>query len=556
MHGTSCPRGWCDDVKSETVARFLAEITARSPDGTALVAPESEGDRGLSYRDLEAASARIAFGLARLGFRRGDTLILWLPNVVEWVVLFFAAARLGVVTVPLNPRFRSEELAAALAAAQPSGIALIPNFLGIDFADILAGELAKTPSLQHVITIDAPEAARARATLPFATTAYSQLDTSESSEIDVRVTAADPSIVFMTSGTSSAPKLALHPQGAVARHARAVATAFEIGASDAVLGNLPFCGVFGFCTLISALGGGAACVLQTTYTIGEAVDLMRRYKVTHVNGSDVFLDALLSFEGIDDGRLAHFRFGGFADFAGRLTEFLAAAERRLGVRLSTTYGSSECFALMTRWPSAHAVAERSRIGGFVVDAGMEFRVVDPQSGAPLGHDVPGELQFRGHNVLTQYLGNPEQTARALSPGGWYKSGDLGYTLADGSFVYLARINDSLRLKGFLVDPREIESFFSKQPGVGAVQVVGVPTSSGDAPVAFIRAEQTGQEPSAADLLARCRESMASYKVPHAIVFLERFPTTQGPNGEKIQKTKLRELAREHLNASPPQNVKG
>src|SRR5207302_6462557 len=97
-----------------------------------------------------------------------------------------------------------------------------------------------------------------------------------------------------------------------------------------------------------------------------------------------------------------------------------------GVRLHGTYGSSECFALMARWPSEAPAETRALSGGFLVSDEIEVRVRDPESGEPLAAGEPGELQFRGYNVTTGYHANPAATARAFTADGWYRSGDLGY----------------------------------------------------------------------------------------------------------------------------------
>ncbi len=131
--------------------------------------------------------------------------------------------------------------------------------------------------------------------------------------------------------------------------------------------------------------------------------------------------------------------------------------------------------------------------------------------------------------------------------GWFRSGDLGYTRDATSFVFLARLGDSLRLRGFLVDPREIEEFLERHPAVAKAQVVGVAGAEGQVPVAFVQ-PRPGAALAPDALIAFARERIAAYKVPHAVLVVEAFPTTPSPNGEKIQKAKLRELARAALAA--------
>jgi fatty-acyl-CoA synthase len=157
--------------------------------------------------------------------------------------------------------------------------------------------------------------------------------------------------------------------------------------------------------------------------------------------------------------------------------------------------------------------------------------------------------MRGPNVLAEYLNNPQATARAFTPDGWFRSGDLGQRQPWG-FTYLARMGDSLRLRGYLVNPAEIESVLMLAPDLGGAQVVGVQRpGQGDVAVGFvIPAPGVALErmPAEAALLTLCRERIASYKVPVRIVLLAQFPVIHGPNGVKIQKRILRDWAAQLL----------
>ena len=158
----------------------------------------------------------------------------------------------------------------------------------------------------------------------------------------------------------------------------------------------------------------------------------------------------------------------------------------------------------------------------------------------------GEIQIRGPNVLPSYFNNPEATAKAFTADGWYRSGDLGLQQGSG-FVYLSRMGDSLRLRGYLVNPAEIEACLLQHPSVGGAQVVGVNQAGvGDVAVAFVLSGQTdrpGGKPDEATLLNHCRVYLANYKIPARIVLIEEFPSINGPNGIKIQKRQLRDMAK-------------
>ena len=213
---------------------------------------------------------------------------------------------------------------------------------------------------------------------------------------------------------------------------------------------------------------------------------------------------------------------------------------------------------MSFHPFEASVEQRAKAGGIPVDPAIKVRFCDPESGCLLADGEVGEIQIHGPNVLAAYLNNPEATAKAMTADGWFRSGDLGFREAE-SFVYLARMGDSLRLRGYLVNPVEIENCLMQHPGIGGAQVVGVTRPGvGDIAVAYVIAASSGgalPAPAAsgdapddtldeAALLAHCRERMAAYKVPKRVLLIDAFPTINGPNGNKIQKRTLREWAQQ------------
>ncbi len=515
-----------------TLIALLRGLSARLGDRTALAMRGATGVTRLNYTALYEEVCRVAEGLRRLGLRRGDAIALWLPNMPEWITLEFAATALGCAVVAVNTRYRAEELTSILTVSRARCVALLPCFMGIDLRGILGQVQERLPHVD--LLLELPEA-------------YDHLRSgtaADHSALDAGP--RDVANVFPTSGTTAAPKLAAHAHARIIRHAQNVARGFEIGPGDVMLCSLPFCGVFGFTSVMSALAAGATCVIQTTFDPAEAVELMVEHRVTHFNGTDAMLQALLDVPGFDSARIRHLRSGGLAGFAGRLAETLRLLEHRVEARLGGTYGSSELFALMSRWPAGEPPEVRARGGGRLVSDEIEVRAVDLDDGRVLGHNTPGELQFRGYNLMVGYLGNPTATQEAVTPDGWFRTGDLGYTLDAKSFVYLARAKDSLRLSGFLVDPHEVEEVLARHPSVEGAQVVGVTEPGiGDVPVAFVklRSEVTCR---AQDLIDYCLYRIAKYKVPRYVFFLDEFPTMPSPNGAKIQKAKLRHMAAERL----------
>jgi acyl-CoA synthetase (AMP-forming)/AMP-acid ligase II len=485
------------------------------------------GDYVATHKELAEASNRAAVFLARLGLTRGDVVALWLPDGPTWLQFLFAAASQGFLVVPISTRYRRAEALHVIALSRAKAVVAPGNFLGTAFAQIVRDIQGEVATLQHVVEVADP------------TRFHAGLD----GRVDAIGRPQDLLCTFSTSGTTGAPKLAAHDQQSCRAHAVTVASAFGIRPGDKTLCALPLYGVLGFFQALATLAGGGACVLMPVFNASEAASAIERHGVTHMFGSDAMLDAVLD---VPAAKLSTWRAGGFADFAGLTDRVMRNAEDRWGLRLVSVYGSSECFSLMAARAPSEPIEARSLPGGRPVSSAIAFRVVELESGAPVPPGTTGELQLRGYNVMSGYLNNESATAQSFTSDGWFRTGDLAYA-EDDFFVFLSRIGDGLRLRGYLVDPSEIETFLCRHPAVSAAQVVGVRREGeGDVAVAFVCAERPISE---AELHAYCRDGIANYKVPRRIVQLDAFPVIEGPNGTKIRKATLRERASEILNST-------
>lgn len=484
-------------------------LAVADPEAVALVEPARYGS-AITYGELRTAVETLAVDLTRRGVRRGSVVAVWLPTCVDAVVWQFAVTSVGAAVLGINTRYGPHELKHLLAIAKPHCIAMPEEFLGRDFAGMLR-ESGLAPPVVATVDVAGPPRLPRWSGGSLVGLSMGQQD--------------DPANYFTTSGSTGLPKLAEHDQQSVVRHAENAAAAFDIRPGDFVLSVLPLAGVFGFNTVMAALSVGAACIMQQVFSTADTIEQLQAYEISHVLAGDDLLGRLLDTWRQEPVPLPGWRCAGVADFAGRGGEIAEWAEA-LGARFTGLYGASEVFALLARWPSDAPLETRMKAGGVPISPDIEFRLED------------GELQFRGYPVLTRYLGNPEATAAAFTADGWYRSGDLGEPLGDG-FTYLCRLGDALRLRGFLVQPAEIETFLVTHPAVEQVKVVG---ASGEA-VAFVRLARAVAEEVLVDF---CRQNLAAFKVPRRIVALSEFPTTLGTNGTKIRAAELRRMAAELL----------
>jgi fatty-acyl-CoA synthase len=529
-------------MSADTLSALLAEHVAARPQEPALY----YGGEALSYAGLADKAARVAQGLSAVGIAAGDRVALWLPNTPAYLVLNLALARIGAIAVAVNTRFRSVEVADIVGRSGARALVLWPGFHGIDFLAILAEIDAEALArLETLVLYDEGEpvtsvpgnVGRCRRL------AYGQLEASPPGNLN-RATADAGCNIFTTSGTTKAPKFVLHTQGSLSRHGRAVAHAFGyVGAAGAALQVLPLCGVFGHSQAMASFAGGRPMVLMSAWDPAAALALIDRYDVRHMNASDEMLTGLLA---VCSRPQAFPRMGpiGFASFTGNPEVLLARTAER-GLTLVGLYGMSEVQALYARQPPTAAAERRALGGGLPVSPLSRARARDPETGAILPHGQAGELELSGPSLMREYFGDPQATRETVLPDGLLRTGDLGYTTEDGGFVYLSRLGDVLRLGGFLVSPVEIESHLETHAAVAGAQVVGVATAEGPRAVAFV-VLRPGAAMNEAALRAHCLAGLAKYKAPVRFVALPEFPSTKSANGTKIQRGRLRELARQTL----------
>src|SRR6201996_1819922 len=256
------------------------------------------GERTLTRGELAIAARRAASFLHDLGIRRGDTVAVWLPDGAVWMQLFFAAAQLGALMIPVSTRFRLQEALHVVKTSKARVLVVPQRFLDFDYAGAANEIKAANDLLQHVVEVAQFELPEWNACEPYA--GWDGRDT-------------DLLCTFMTSGTTGQPKLAVHTAGGIARHARNVAAINEMHVGDVVLCALPLYGVLGFVQAIAALAAGAACVLLPVFNADAAAAAIERHRVTHFFGSDAMLDMVL-----DAGHysLATWRRGAFPEYAG------------------------------------------------------------------------------------------------------------------------------------------------------------------------------------------------------------------------------------------------
>jgi len=545
------PSGEGNPFLRGTVAGMLATMVARAPDREAIVAP----DRRVTYAELHRAARRVASGLLALGVRKNDKIALWLPNRPEWFFVQYGCALIGAVVVALNTRYKAHELRYILRQSNTTTLFCADHSGPVDYLEILGevlpalreatpGELdvEDFPMLRRVIVdADDPYAGCLRL--------HDLLEEGDASEWTAARRAAagavapeDPFTILYTSGTTSFPKGAVMSHLNCLPHGWWCGEVMRLTEADRVLHALPLSGTWGgVCIPLATFSHGATLILPDTFEPGLALHLMETERVTVWNGVDSMAVPMLEHPDLARCDRSRLRTGGFAATGGGVQGLFEAVVKRLGLRLAfQPYGMTEVNA-MALVHDLDEPPESLALPGVWPADGLEVRVVDPETGVDQPAEREGELWLRGRLVTGGYYEKPEETAKAFTADGWFKTGDLAMRDGKGRVIFRGRLREVLRISHFMVAPGEIEDYLQTHPKVLQAFVIGVPDArTNEAAVAYVipRPDAAVTED---ELIAYCRGRIASFKVPRHVRVVADVPRTPSPHGDKVQKARLREM---------------
>lgn len=481
--------------------------------------------------------------LVHMGAKAGDKLALWLPNHSRWLSTFIACAELDIAVLTINTRFKSTELEDLLLRSECQWLVLWPEFKDIAFIDILKNVAPHVINqLQGILSIGAVQALQH---------AFPKLLVHDlrhaPPHIDIPSSNTNEAIglIYTTSGTTSKPKFVAHTKQGLLKHGEHVAQHFKITQQSVVLLTAPLCGAFGFSAALGALHAGATLIAPASFNAEETAALIKDWQVTHTFANNEVIAQLLE-KGTKQQNppFPSLKCVGFASFAPSLGNLPIRAEQA-GIRLIGLYGSSELQALCAAQNPNQADNIRLKAGGELVAKSGQVRSRCVESGKILPHNELGEIEIKAPSLMHSYLNDPQATADALTPDGFFKTGDIGYTLANNAFIFEARKGNYIRLNGFLVNPIEIESHIEAIEGVQAVQVVGAQENDKTVCVAFIICKAAATLTSTL-IQEHCKKHMAGFKSPKYVFFIDEFPVVVSANSNKIKTNELIEKANQRI----------
>jgi long-chain acyl-CoA synthetase len=513
------------------VADVIREHASARGDATAI----AHGRRELTYAALDQRSNRLAQALRAHGIGRGDRIAYLDHTSPEVVELLFAVSKLGAVLVPMNWRLAPPELAAVLADSEARVM-----IAGGRFAEI-ASELIERRSMPSDLVVVGDAGPHGYETW---LAGYPPEDPGG------RGAADDVVVQMYTSGTTGVPK------GVLTTHRNLAAAAetsprWQFDRHSISLTPLPMFHIGGIGWAFVGLWNGATTILVSRFDPSAVLDLLERRWVSNAVFVPTMLQMLTAVPGAAERDFSGLR--SIAYGASPITTtVLKAALRTFRCSLFGIYGLTETTGAITQLdpsdhdpdgPREHLLRSAGRPYPWV-----DLRIADPATGEQLGPDQVGEVWLRAPNVTPGYFKRPEETAAAVTVDGWLRTGDGGYTDADGYLFLTDRIKDMIVSGGENVYPAEVEEVLSQHPAVAEVAVIGVPDERWGEVVTALIVLGDDSEPSARELVEFARHRLAGYKLPRALEFVTQLPRT--PTG-KVLKRDLRARYTAVTSASRP-----
>ena len=458
--------------------------------------------RTLTFGQVAAGVRRMAAGLSRRGFGKGDVLALWSPNLPEFAVAFHAVALLGGIVTTANPLNTAEEFARQLRDSGATLVVTIPALLP------KAREAATDTRVRELFVFGEAEGATPVSAL------LAETGDPPSVAIDPAV---DVVALPYSSGTTGLPK------GVMLTHRNLTANLLQTEAverlpeDDVLIAVLPYYHIYGMTVVLNlGLYSGATQIVLPRFDLESFLGLMQRYAVTNACLVPPIVLALAKHPAVDQFDLSKLRVitSGAAPLSAELS---IACEQRLGCVVKQGYGMTELSPVTHITPEA-----RNRPGSIgLLIPNTECLVADLSTGAALPPGEAGEIWIRGPQVMKGYLNDAAATAHTIDSEGWLHTGDIGSGDADGYFRIVDRLKELIKFKGYQVPPAELEAVLLTHPRVADAAVIGIPDEeAGEVPKAFVVRRD---DCSADELMAYVAERVSPYKRIRQLEFLESIP---------------------------------
>jgi fatty-acyl-CoA synthase len=519
----------------KTIGVMLDDVAAEFATNEALVSVFET--RRLTYAQFRDEVDRCARALIALGITKGDRVGIWSTNSAAWVVVQFASAKIGAVLVNINPAYRLHELEYTLNQSETSCLIIGEGFKDACYADMVSTLHDRLPHLRRVVSL-VPK--------PGVTGWDEFLSGAESvgpaalAERAASLDFDDVINVQYTSGTTGFPK------GAMLTHHNILNNGFWVGERmrlthrDRLCIPVPFYHCFGMVLAnLACVTHGATMVLPAPHFSPLAtLEAVTRERCTALHGVPTMFIAELDHPQFRAFGLSTLRTGIMAGAPCPIEVMKRVMSEMHMAEITIACGMTETSPVCNMTKVDDPIEVRVGTVGKVMPH-QEQKIIDPDTGRILPRGEPGELCYRGYQVMRGYFNNPEGTRQTIDAAGWLHGGDLAVMDERGYVRITGRLKDMICRGGEKIFPREVEEFLFTHPKIAEAYVIGVPDQYyGEQVMAWVKLKEH-ETMTADEVIAFCRGQIMDYKIPTRVKFVTDFPTTVTG---KIQKYKMREIS--------------
>jgi acyl-CoA synthetase (AMP-forming)/AMP-acid ligase II len=513
------------------VGDSLTRSATRFPGRPAVV----DGQSRFTYAELNCWVNRIAHGLLDRGYGRGDVLALASGNSVEFLVTYYACAKLGVVCVPINLGWRTDEVAYVLDHSEARGIVVERQLL-----DAIVPAVEKVDAVTDVVVTPGTvgTAGTAGAT-DGGTVTFAALASDDDSEPECVVEDRDPISYLYTSGTTSAPKGVVGNHAAIYLESMTMALEARFTEEDRFVAMMPMFHTAQLnCHCTSAVMVGACLYVERAFDAGRLLATIESEQITQIFGLPMMYRAMLEHEDIAARDVSSLRRALYA-MAPMPEAQLRTCLEVFGCDFYLLFGQTEMSPTATLFRPEHQLTHNGAAGTPVVN--VQVAIMDPE-GELLPQGEAGEIVYRGPHTMTEYLKDSDATEAAFAHG-WFHSGDVGSFDADGVLWFRDRYKDVIKTGGENVASIEVEkAIYAAAPDVAEAVVVGLPHGHWTEAITAVVIPRPGAEIDEKQLIAAVKERLDGYKAPKSVIVVDELPRT---STGKIQKNLLRDQHVDH-----------
>ncbi|MBE6660514.1 MAG: AMP-dependent synthetase [Ruminococcaceae bacterium] len=542
-----------DTLLDMTFPQVLDRIVEEFPDQYAFRYTTLDYTRTYAeFRDDVDDFARV---LVSMGVRAGQKVTVWLTNLPQWYVAFWATTKIGAVLVTMNTAYKIHEAEYLLRQSDTHTLVMIENYRDSDYKGImqeLCPELKATkpgqplhakrlPFLRNVITVGF----RMEGCLTWeeSLTRKNLVPIEEIQRMAAAVDKNDVCNMQYTSGTTGFPKGVMLTHYNVVNNGKYIGDHMDLSTADRMMIQVPMFHCFGMVlSMTASMTHGATMCPLPYFSPKSALACINQEKITTFNGVPTMFIAMMQHADFAKTDFSHIRTGIMAG-ANCPADLMRKATEVMNMKqIVSVYGQTEASPGCTMSSFTDPLDVRTDTVGSAF-ANVECKIVDPETGEECPVGVNGEFVARGYNIMKGYYKMPAATAAAIDADGWLHTGDLAAKDENGNYRITGRLKDMIIRGGENLYPKEIEEFFYTHPKVRDVQVIGVPDERyGEEAMACIILKE-GVEATIEELRDYANAHMARHKVPRYLEFVSEFPMNAAG---KILKYKMREQAIEKL----------